>query len=54
VLVQLTHAGQQAVDAVMDGLLGRERDLLDGLAVAEQQRLASLLRALVAPLDQPA
>jgi DNA-binding MarR family transcriptional regulator len=54
VLVQLTHAGQQAVDAVMDGLLGRERDLLDGLAVAEQQRLASLLRALVAPLDQRA
>jgi DNA-binding MarR family transcriptional regulator len=54
VLVLLTQAGRQAVDAAMDGLLGRERDLLDGLAVAEQQQLAALLRAVVAPFDHPA
>jgi DNA-binding MarR family transcriptional regulator len=54
VLVLLTPAGRQAVDAAMDGLLGRERDLLDGLAVAEQRQLAALLRAVVAPFDHPA
>jgi DNA-binding MarR family transcriptional regulator len=54
VLVVLTPAGRQAVDAAMDGLLGRERDLLDGLAVAEQHQLAALLRAVVAPFDHPA
>jgi DNA-binding MarR family transcriptional regulator len=54
VLVRLTHAGRQAVDAAMDGLLGRERDLLGGLAAPEQQRLAALLRKVVAPFDRPA
>jgi hypothetical protein len=37
----------------MDGLLGRERDLLNGLAVAEQRRLAALLRTVMAPFDKP-
>jgi DNA-binding MarR family transcriptional regulator len=54
VLVRLTQTGRQAVDAAMDGLLGRERDLLGGLAQTEQRRLAALLRAVVAPFDQPA
>jgi DNA-binding MarR family transcriptional regulator len=53
VLVRLTQAGRQAVDAAMDGLLGRERDLLNGLAVAEQRRLAALLRTVMAPFDKP-
>ena len=52
VLVRLTGNGRHAVDAAMDGLLARERDLLGGLADAEQGRLAALLRAVVAPFDQ--
>ena len=52
VLVRLTQAGRHAVDAAMDGLLGRERDLLDGLPIAEQRRLAALLRTVMAPFDK--
>jgi DNA-binding MarR family transcriptional regulator len=52
VLVRLTGSGRRAVDAAMDGLLARERDLLGGLADAERRRLAALLRAVVAPFDQ--
>jgi DNA-binding MarR family transcriptional regulator len=52
VLVRLTGNGRHAVDAAMDGLLARERDLLGGLADTEQRRLAALLRAVVAPFDQ--
>ena len=52
VLVRLTGSGRQAVDEAMDGLLARERDLLDGLQESEQRRLAGLLRTVVAPFDQ--
>jgi DNA-binding MarR family transcriptional regulator len=51
VLVQLTPAGRQRVDAALAGLLDRERRLLAGLAPAEQARVAAALRTVLAPLD---
>jgi DNA-binding MarR family transcriptional regulator len=51
VQVRLTAAGRLAVDAALDQLLMRERDLLSGLPPGEQRRLADLLRVLVHPFD---
>jgi DNA-binding MarR family transcriptional regulator len=54
VLVALTERGKHAVDAALDGLLERERELLTGLHPAQQAELAGLLRILLAPFDAPA
>jgi DNA-binding MarR family transcriptional regulator len=54
VIVRLTSYGRGVVDAALAALLEREQDLLAGLDAAEQQRLAGLLRRLLAPLDAPA
>jgi DNA-binding MarR family transcriptional regulator len=51
VQVQLTPAGRVAVDAALDRLLMRERDLLSGLPRSEQRRLADMLRVVVVPFD---
>src|SRR5215469_15303457 len=51
VLVELTRDGLHRVDAAMADLLTRERELLDGLALDQQQKLAGLLRILLAPFD---
>jgi DNA-binding MarR family transcriptional regulator len=53
VLVTLTSAGRERVDAALDGLLRRERVLLAGLGVGERQDLADLMRILLAPFDDP-
>lgn len=54
VLVRLTDAGRQVVDAAMQDLLEVERAMLLPLDPADQRRLADLLRAVVGPLDGPA
>ena len=51
VQVRLTRAGRNAVDAALDALLVRERELLAGLGERDAARLAHLLRTLVAPFD---
>ncbi|MEO3812080.1 MarR family transcriptional regulator [Sphaerisporangium sp. B11E5] len=51
VLVSLTDAGRERVDAAFADLLRRERDLLAGLAPADQHTLAGLLRTILAPFD---
>jgi DNA-binding MarR family transcriptional regulator len=51
VLVQLTDAGRARVDAAFSDLLDVERGLLEGLPPDDRDRLADLLRALVAPFD---
>ena len=53
VLVTLTSQGRQSVDAALADLLRRERVLLAGLNVADRQRLADLMRILLAPFDAP-
>jgi DNA-binding MarR family transcriptional regulator len=53
VLVTLTAAGRERVDAALDGLLRRERMLLAGLGDGERQDLADLMRILLAPFDDP-
>jgi DNA-binding MarR family transcriptional regulator len=53
VLVTLTAAGRERVDAALDGLLRRERVLLAGLGAGERQDLADLMRILLAPFDNP-
>jgi DNA-binding MarR family transcriptional regulator len=53
VLVRLTDEGRRTVDGALEGLLSRERPLLEGLNAADQKRLAALLRALVVPFEQP-
>jgi DNA-binding MarR family transcriptional regulator len=50
VLVGLTAKGKRAVDAAFEGLVDRERALLAQLSAADATRLATLLRALMAPL----
>ncbi|GAA2838343.1 MarR family winged helix-turn-helix transcriptional regulator [Kribbella solani] len=52
VLVQLTPAGRDAVDAAMADLLTHERALLGSLSERDQQRIARVLRELVRPFDQ--
>lgn len=51
VLVSLTGAGRDVVDAAMATLLEQERSLLAELAEIEQAELAQLLRRLLAPLE---
>jgi DNA-binding MarR family transcriptional regulator len=51
VLVRLTDEGRTTVDGALATLLEREQELLAGLDTASQQRLASLLRRLVAGFE---
>lgn len=51
VLVTLTPAGRDLVDAALADLLERERALLAGLPKREAVTLADLLRVLVEPFD---
>ncbi|WP_371404724.1 MarR family transcriptional regulator [Kribbella sp. NBC_00662] len=51
VLVQLTAAGRDAVDAAMADLLTHERALLGSLSERDQQKIARVLRELVRPFD---
>lgn len=51
VLVRLTAAGLERVDAALEDLLRTERDLLAALPEEDRGALADLLRALVAPFD---
>ena len=53
VLVSLTAEGRSRVDAAMSTLLEVEAGLLAGLPEADRERLADLLRTLVAPFDTP-
>lgn len=52
VLVQLTAAGRDSVDAAMADLLAHERSLLGSISARDQARVADLLRELVSPFDQ--
>ncbi|HEV7876195.1 MAG TPA: MarR family transcriptional regulator [Nocardioides sp.] len=49
VIVRLTAEGKTAVDAAFEALLDAERSLLADLPAKEQQKLAALLRSLLAP-----
>ena len=51
VLVQLTPAGRDKVDAAMADLLTHERALLGSLSERDQQKIARVLRELVRPFD---
>jgi DNA-binding MarR family transcriptional regulator len=51
VLVRLTDSGRTTVDAALATLLAREQQLLAALGPTDQQRLAALLRRLVAPFE---
>jgi DNA-binding MarR family transcriptional regulator len=51
VLVTLTPAGQERVDAALADLLRAEQGLLAGLPVESRRTLAHLLRVLLVPLD---
>lgn len=51
VLVALTEAGRERVDAALADLLDRERRLLARLGEQERRTLAALLRELLAPFD---
>jgi len=53
VLVQLTVAGRSRVDAAMSDLLDVERGLLGNISADDRNRLADLLRDVVAPFDAP-
>jgi DNA-binding MarR family transcriptional regulator len=53
VLVRLTPAGRERVDAAFADLLRRERELLAGLAPDQQRVLAGLLRTILVPFDTP-
>ena len=51
VLVKLTEAGRNAVDAAMADLLAHEQALLGSLSRTEQTQVARVLRELVRPFD---
>jgi DNA-binding MarR family transcriptional regulator len=51
VLVTLTPAGVDRVDAALADLLCSEHALLSGLSETDRRTLADLLRVLLAPLD---
>jgi DNA-binding MarR family transcriptional regulator len=51
VLVTLTQAGRDRVDAALEDLLTSERELLASLGSPERDQLAGLLRTLLAPFD---
>ena len=46
ILITLTDAGRELIDAATDAHLANERSLLGALSEAEQRRLADLLRKL--------
>ena len=52
VLVELTPAGLEQVDAALADLLESERRLLHGLSPEDRATLATLLRVLVSPFDE--
>ena len=49
VIVRLTGEGKSAVDGAFDALVAAEAELLAGLPARDRQRLARLLRSLLAP-----
>ncbi|GMA20610.1 hypothetical protein GCM10025862_26310 [Arsenicicoccus piscis] len=51
VIVTLTEAGKEVVDAAFSELLDRERRLLAGLSARERDQLARLLRSLLLPFE---
>jgi DNA-binding MarR family transcriptional regulator len=51
VIVRLTAEGKEAVDGAFGALLEAERSFLADLAPADQKRLATLLRTLLAPFS---
>jgi DNA-binding MarR family transcriptional regulator len=51
VLVTLTPAGAERVDAALADLLRRERELLASLDQTERKQLAGLMRTLLVPFD---
>ena len=51
VIVRLTPAGRTAVDAAFEELLAAEADLLADLSPRDRDRLAGLLRPLLAPFS---
>ena len=51
VLVHLTPAGRQAVDAAISDLLQAEQQILAALPHAQRDQLAEALRQLIAPYD---
>jgi DNA-binding MarR family transcriptional regulator len=53
VQVQLTADGKDRVDAALTDLLAHEETLLGELTPRQRESLAALLRALVAPFDNP-
>ncbi|RNL82848.1 MarR family winged helix-turn-helix transcriptional regulator [Halostreptopolyspora alba] len=54
VLVRLSAEGQERVDAALSALIEYEESLLGEMPPAERERLATLLRSLLSPLDEPA
>src|SRR5215210_2804512 len=52
VLVRLTPEGKSTVDGAFAALLDAEHELLDGLPDRDRQRLATLLRTLLAPFAE--
>lgn len=54
VLVRLTEAGRERVDAALAALLSYEESILGAMAPADRTALAALLRSLLTPLDEPA
>ncbi|MDA8371394.1 MAG: MarR family transcriptional regulator [Nocardiopsaceae bacterium] len=53
VLVRLSAKGRERVDAALAALLSYEESILGSLSRGERQRLASLLRSVLSPLDEP-
>lgn len=51
VLVRLTAAGKQAVDAAISDLMEAEQQILGVLPAAQRSQLAEALRRLIAPYD---
>jgi DNA-binding MarR family transcriptional regulator len=51
ILVVMTPLGQERVDRAISELLVGEAELLDGLSIADQERLAGLLRKLSIDFD---
>ncbi|PSK98367.1 MarR family transcriptional regulator [Murinocardiopsis flavida] len=54
VLVRLTEAGRERVDAALAALLSYEETILGAMAADDRAALAALLRSLLAPMDDPA
>jgi DNA-binding MarR family transcriptional regulator len=54
VLVRLTRAGRDAVDAAMVELLEHERDILAHLSATNRTALAGSLRTLLSAVENPA